>query len=102
MDYVLYHSKCYDGFGAAYAAWNELGDEDTTYIPVGYGKEPPEMLDAKWIYIVDFSYDEKTLVAMRETCTGITVLDHHKTAQEALEPIIGKHDRIDIHFNMEK
>lgn len=24
--YVLYHGNCWDGFGAAWAAWNALGE----------------------------------------------------------------------------
>jgi hypothetical protein len=53
--YVLYHSNCYDGFGAAYAAWKKFGDEGTKYLPVSYGFPPPEMPDAKAVSIVDFS-----------------------------------------------
>lgn len=82
MKYVLYHGNCYDGFGAAYAAWKKLGDS-ARYIPVSYGQSIPEMPDAEHVYIVDFSYPEKAIVDLAHK-TQVTVLDHHKTAQEAL------------------
>lgn len=86
MRYVLYHGNCYDGFGAAYAAWKKLGD-GTKYIPVSYGKPPPEMPDATEIYIVDFSYDEATLLGL-SSHSKVFVLDHHKTALENLKGLL--------------
>lgn len=86
MKYVLYHANCYDGFGAAYAAWKKLGNE-ATYIPVSYGKPPPEMPDAEVIYILDFSYNKETILALSQNAQ-VVVLDHHKTAQAELEPLI--------------
>lgn len=87
MKYVLYHGNCYDGFGAAFAAWKKFGYENTIYIPVGYGKPPPEMPDAEIIYILDFSYNKETILALSQTAQ-VVVLDHHKTAQAELEPLI--------------
>jgi oligoribonuclease NrnB/cAMP/cGMP phosphodiesterase (DHH superfamily) len=98
--YVLYHSNCYDGFGAAYAAWKKFGDEGTKYLPVSYGFPPPEMPDAKAVYIVDFSYPKETILALAEKCP-VTVLDHHKTAKEALEPLVGQ-DNPTVIFDMER
>lgn len=100
MEYVLYHANCYDGFGAAYAAWKKFGD-DAKYIPVSYGSPPPEMPMASWIYIVDFSYDRQTLLDMSVN-TMVTVLDHHKTAEDALSGLIGKYGNLDIHFDMRR
>lgn len=37
MIYVLYHDKCYDGFGAAFAAWKKLGENEVKYMPASYG-----------------------------------------------------------------
>ena len=39
---VLYHANCPDGFGAALAAWKHFGNE-AEYVPVQYGKEPPDV-----------------------------------------------------------
>lgn len=87
MRYVLYHSNCYDGFGAAFAAWKKFGDEGTKYIAVSYGYPPPDMPDATEIYIVDFSYPKEKILELA-AIAPLTVLDHHKTAQAELEPLI--------------
>lgn len=107
MKYVLYHSNCYDGFGAAYAAWKKMGDE-AKYIPVSYGKPPPEMPDATEIFIVDFSYDEPELLELSVNAK-VFVLDHHKTAQEKLARLIklqefnkNPYANLYIEFDMER
>lgn len=86
MKYVLYHSKCYDGFGAAYAAWKKFGDS-ATYLPVGYGSPPPEMPGATEIFIVDFSYPKAVILALHEKAP-VFVLDHHKTAEAELRELV--------------
>jgi hypothetical protein len=80
---VLYHAQCPDGWGAAVAAWHKLGDT-AGYCPVRYGDPLPKIADGARVYIVDFSYDRQTLLALAERCE-VTVLDHHKTAQAELE-----------------
>lgn len=81
--YVLYHANCYDGFGAALAAWLKYRDQ-ATYIPVSYGHPPPEMEPESVVFIVDFSYDAKTLVNLSKSHELVCVLDHHATAQKDL------------------
>lgn len=81
--YVLYHGNCYDGFAAAYAAWLKLGGE-ATYIPVTHGMPVPEIPDGSVVYILDFSYDRQTLIALADRMNHVEVIDHHKTAEEAL------------------
>ncbi len=88
-NYVLYHASCFDGSGAAYAAWRALGDTDTAYIPVQYGEAPPEMDSGSNIYIVDFSYPKDVLTGLLDASEKLVVLDHHKTAKEALEGFPG-------------
>lgn len=103
--YVLYHSSCYDGFGSAFAAWKHFHSKGipAEYLPVSYGHAPPEMNKPSVIYIVDFSYDEKTLCELRQKYNcEIVVLDHHKTAKEKLEGIIEKYDWLTIIFTMNK
>jgi len=101
MIYVLYHGQCYDGFGAAYAAWKKFGDT-AKYIPVSYGYPPPEMPDAEEVYIVDFSYPQAVLQEMVDAGLRVTVLDHHKTAQETLLPMVGTSKNLAIQFDMER
>jgi uncharacterized protein len=98
MKYVLYHSNCYDGFGAAYAAWKALGDS-AKYIPVSYGYPPPEMLDGEVVYIVDFSYPKDVMLSLCEKY-HVVVLDHHKTAQANFEGL--SHPNLTAVFDMDK
>lgn len=113
MIHVLYHSSCYDGFGSAYAAWKNFEAigmvSGVAYHAVSYGFKPPQLmdesglLDCKKLYILDFSYDEETLVELNEKYgCHIVVIDHHKTAQEKLESIIGKYSWLEINFDMNK
>lgn len=83
MDYVLYHAHCPDGFGAAFAAWLCLKDR-AVYLPVEYGKPPPEMPGLSDLYIVDFSYSRDIIAALEEECDQLILLDHHRTAIEEL------------------
>lgn len=101
-DLVLYHGKCYDGFGAAFAAWKALGD-NAKYIPMGYGNTVQDVTDYyNTIYISDFSFDEATLLKLKKNADKIVLLDHHKTAEEMLKPLIGKYPDIEIYFDMNK
>lgn len=81
---VLYHANCYDGFGAAWAAWKALGDT-AEYHPIAYGDPPPPLLnhDQGKLYLLDFSFPRATLEALAKEFQ-LCVLDHHKTAAEDL------------------
>jgi oligoribonuclease NrnB/cAMP/cGMP phosphodiesterase (DHH superfamily) len=81
---VLYHANCYDGFGAAYAAWKYLGDS-ATYIPMTYGEALPECVwTASQVYMLDYSRKTDELIKLSYS-TLVIVLDHHKTALAELE-----------------
>lgn len=81
---VLYHKGCNDGFTAAYCAWTVLGDS-AEYIGVSYGKQPPTIKEGDRIYVVDFSYPRELMLSWEKIVSELVVLDHHKTAQEALQ-----------------
>ena len=81
---VLYHSHCIDGFTAAWAAWKAYGDEGVEYVPVSYGQPPPNVTDC-FTVVVDFSYPRDVMIAMNESASGLSVFDHHRTAQAALD-----------------
>jgi len=83
---VLYHGNCYDGFGAAWAAWKNLRDNDVQYLPVLYGDEPPPLINADQgkLYLLDFSFPRDVLIALTKEF-DVTVLDHHKTAKADLD-----------------
>ena len=78
MNVVLYHKDCADGFAAATVAYMVL-EGDTTFVPVQYGDEMPDVT-GKTVYMVDFSVPPETLTAMAATAQRITVIDHHKSA----------------------
>ncbi len=114
--YVLYHTSCYDGLGAAYSAWKRFGEE-AKYIPVGYGKQPPEMTEGSDIYIVDFSYSPEVIKDLAKKHNCVTILDHHKSAMEQwtgkdykhtalytddfIDAETNEYANINIHFDME-
>jgi oligoribonuclease NrnB/cAMP/cGMP phosphodiesterase (DHH superfamily) len=86
--YVLYHAFCTDGTGSKYAAWKKFGS-NATYLAVSYGKPIPVLESGSEIYIIDFSYDRPTLEGLKSVHKSVVVLDHHKTAEEALRGVEG-------------
>lgn len=54
------------------------------------------------LWIVDFSYPAAVLEELAGKVNRIFVFDHHKTAAEALTPLIGKVDGLEIHFDMNR
>jgi len=86
---IIYHGGCPDGFGAAYAVWLKFGDM-ARYVPARHGSSPPEVLRGDKVYICDFSYPRKDIlgladrVGVKEWGGKLIILDHHKSAMEAL------------------
>lgn len=80
---VLYHAGCWDGFCAAWVFRNHK-DRDAEFVPVQYGSQPPDV-SGRVVYILDFSYPRDVLLAMHKVAHSLVVLDHHKTAQAALD-----------------
>lgn len=81
---VIYHANCPDGFGAALAAWLAFG-ETAEYWPAAHGSWTLPALAGRDVYILDFSFEPEVLRSMEEQCRSLTLLDHHKTAQEKLK-----------------
>jgi hypothetical protein len=82
-DIVLYHADCSDGFGAAWAIWKQF--PHARFVPVKHGCPPPPDLADRRIVIVDFSYGRPILETMAAEAKALLVLDHHITAEQALE-----------------
>ncbi len=93
--YFLYHAHCEDGFASALVPWRIFGRE-ATYVPVAHGDPPPPLPNEASVVITDFSYSRDVLVAMSERVNDLTVLDHHKTAEDQLRGLPF------AHFDMEK
>ncbi len=83
---VIHHSPCPDGFTAAYVAWRKFGDK-ASYVPASHGQQPPEGLDGKEVYVIDFSYTKETMQLIERKAKSLTVLDHHKTAEDAVRSL---------------
>lgn len=77
----IYHGKCADGFTAAWAVRQALGNIE--FYP-GIYQEPPPDVTGREVLIVDFSYKRPVLEEMAKTAKAILILDHHKTAEEDL------------------
>ena len=88
---VLYHAKCVDGFGAAYAAWKKFGDS-AEYIPVKRGSSAPEKMEGRSIFLVDFCYPKEIMTDLARVAESITVLDHHEDASEVVRAFQGVYD----------
>ena len=78
---IVYHAACRDGFCAAWVAKKAFGDIEA--FPAQYGDVPPDATGRN-VYILDFSYPRDVLLRMKEQATHLQVLDHHRTAEEAL------------------
>lgn len=83
---VIYHHPCSDGFCAAYLFWKKYPEAE--FIPMNYGMELDISSFAAEddVFIVDFSFKRNILLKLAARVAAVTVLDHHKTAQEELCP----------------
>ena len=88
---IIYHGKCPDGFGGAYAAWKKFGDS-AEYIPVQYSKPIPEHMSGRDIYFVDFCYERERMDELAKVAKSITVLDHHEGVQDVATTFPGVFD----------
>lgn len=88
---IIYHGKCPDGFGGAYAAWKKFGDA-AEYIPMQYGKPTPEHLEGRDVYFVDFCYGQEQMDGIAKSAKSLTVLDHHEGVREVASSFPGVFD----------
>lgn len=84
--YVLYHANCSDGFCAAWVARAHVG-EDAVYVPVQHGCDMPPMDDGSTVYLLDFCYPRANIIDLIDRMARVVILDHHKTAQAALDGV---------------
>jgi oligoribonuclease NrnB/cAMP/cGMP phosphodiesterase (DHH superfamily) len=80
---IIHHAGCTDGICGATIIWLGLGGVGEL-MAAQYGDEPPSehSIAGRDVWIVDFSYPRETLVRMDRITSRLTVLDHHKTAQD--------------------
>ena len=82
----IYHANCADGFGSAWAVRKALGDNVEFY--KGVHQQLPPDVSGRDVLLVDFSYKKNVLEKMLATASGITILDHHISAQKDLAPLL--------------
>lgn len=79
---VIAHDTDYDGFGAAWAAYEWFGEE-ATYVAHGDHSEPPEVEEGTDLFLLDYSYDPEKMEWLLDRHLQVVVIDHHKTNAEA-------------------
>lgn len=103
---VIYHGNCVDGFSAAWCFHNmtRVGVEgqEFDYHASVYGDPPPslESITNRIVYIVDFSYSRDTLKEMASVAERIVILDHHVSAEKALQGLDKEIDNVEVVFDM--
>lgn len=80
----IYHGGCPDGFTSAWIVARSFGSTPVRLVEGRYGEPPPADVDGANVYIVDFSYPRDQLLDLAGRAATVTVLDHHKSAQEDL------------------
>ena len=95
----IYHGNCADGFGAALAVWLRFRNE-VEYVPGFYGEAPPDCTGHR-VLLVDFSYKLPELERIIEQAESVTILDHHKTAEADIQPLLDA-GRIQGEFDMNR
>lgn len=88
---IIYHGKCPDGFGGAYAAWKKFGDS-AEYIPMQYGRAMPLDMDGRDIFFIDFCPKQEDMDGLLKVAKSITVLDHHEGVREVATKLPGVFD----------
>lgn len=100
----IYHGKCDDGFGAAYAIWKKYGN-GVEYYPGVYQAQPPDVYH-RVVFIVDFSYKRPVMERICRRASSVTILDHHVTAKDDLEGLdkwaAEQGLSVDLEFDMER
>ena len=96
----LYHANCADGACAAWVVRHRFPNAECR--AVSY--DSPDYLiipetRGRDVYVVDFSFSLKTMQAIARTSRSLTVIDHHKTARDAIAELVG-FDGNDEWFNV--
>jgi len=81
---ILYHANCPDGFSAAWAAWKKLKTK-ANYLPVEHQTPPPQGLEGKTLYMLDFTYSLEIIKELVKKNKKIVIIDHHTAAYRAIQ-----------------
>lgn len=82
---IIYHGNCADGFSAAWCFWRKYGEGADYH--AGVYQQPPPDVTGRQVFLVDFSYKRGVVEVMLSEAESVTLIDHHKTAIEDLQPL---------------
>lgn len=107
---VVYHANCVDGFASAWAfhVLKEKEYSEVAYVACSYSNESTpiglnqDQIFDRDVYILDFSWGRVPLSLICKTANKVLVLDHHKTAAEALCNWEDQPENLEIVFDMER
>lgn len=97
----IYHGPgCLDGFASAWVmnCFAKLTGMEVEFV-VGIYQTPPPDVTGKNVILLDFSYKRDVLLEMVSKANSITIIDHHKTAEEDLKDLPLN---VECHFDMER
>lgn len=102
---LIYHGGCFDGFTAAWV-YSRFANSECEFYPGRYGDPAPEVT-GRDVIMVDITYPRDVMFRMACQAASFVVLDHHKTAEKALDELgedvfraVGK--QIQVKFDMER
>lgn len=95
----IYHAHCADGFGAAWAVWLRYGHA-VEFQGGTHGASPPDCTGQD-VLLVDFAYKLPEMEQILAQARTLTILDHHKTAQADIQPLLEK-GAVQGEFDMER
>lgn len=83
----IFHSSCADGFGAAWSLHHNMPHANIEFWPAKYDDKPEDIpnVQGRLVYMLDFSYKRNVMAYMLREAETFCLLDHHKSAAEALE-----------------
>lgn len=98
-DVCIYHGGCTDGIAAAWAVRHARA---CAFFYPGVYQRQPEPFENQRLLFVDFAYKYDVMLELAMRNEHITVLDHHKTAQEDLMRLNNECDNVTLEFDMDR
>lgn len=96
---VIYHGRqprCSDGVAAAAILLRAF--PASKLVPANHGDPfPPETYRNQHVIMVDFALPREPLVALADAAASVVVLDHHKSAERALQGL--QHPKLQLIFS---
>ena len=82
---IIHHADCMDGLCSAWVLTRfAQGLADADLHAAVHDSQPP-VVDDRAVIVVDFAYSRAQMLEMHDRAESLLVLDHHKTAQAALD-----------------